>query len=1683
MGLIARIPRLTRPQAAAAVAVVLVVVLAGIMLQRNPDGSAATSPGASGSPAAGSPASSVGSDWAGLTLSPLGAAASLEPTKPDPAGVAANTSFRLTSLTGESAVSLASRLDVSPPLDLAIAQGAAGAAVLSPKAGMQPNELYRFTLRAPDGSIAGSWAFRVRGPVDWLATIPGDAEQGVPVRTGIEITFNQEGVADMAGHFSISPSVGGRFERHGLTQVFVPDLLAPATLYTVTVRAGLARTGTDLGLSSDLVFQFETAGPEVTEPGRHFAREVVEASPAERPIMAVVVPSFDGSTAVPGDVDVTVYRLASLDTAARTLADFLAQPHWAAYTSPAMATDGLPVAATFRAALEPFQGNEVFVLRFPDVLDPGWYVVEMAGSRKVQGFLQVTPVSAWVSVLSDRTVVWINDVITGRALANATVAVDDGPPFARSDGQGLAVADTPAALIPPAALGEPDGVAPVPILRVASPGGAAVLVPFGVSAGEGYRGEWSEKWRPANETYWSLLFTDRSLYRSDDRIEVWGYLRDREDASVPASVELRLVRSGYEGSGDSPGIETAAARPGKAGAFTAALPLAGIPTGSYVVEAVVGKEVVASRWVQVSIIRKPPYQLELSSDHAAVLAGDPVQWTVSATFFDGTPAASVPLRVESGEGEVEEVTTGPDGRAGVRFAARRESASWRWENAYSWGVSVNPTGPEGAEIWASHDVLVFPSAYHLTASGLVADGRLEVSGSLHLVDLAKVERHLADGTWEGDPAGAAVGGAGIQASITELVPVKRLVRTEYDFVEKLSRPVYEYDTERKLVRTLTVTSGAGGQIAFSTEIPDPAHGYEIHLATTDDAGRLGQRTIYAGQAAGQPWWAGRGPVFQLADGELAGETPYRIGGQVTWQIVDGERPFPSGGTDRYLYITAQRGLRSVAVTDSSTFRHTFVAADAPGVYVMGVRFTGSTYAPKAAAWANYDSSERSIKVDITSDRERYRPGELVKLSVRTTDEEGTPVAASVILQAVDEKLYAIGGAYTPDPLGGLYGRVDSGVVRLTSTHQVPTPYGLEGEGGDTTGGGDGVRADFRDTLFFQELATDDTGKATTTVRLSDDLTSWHLAASAVTASLEAGVGELLVPVGLPLFVEATIADSYLVGDRPAIQLRAFGEGLAAGDPVEFTVTSSTLGLAPTTVAGTAFLPVWFELPELSLGARSIDIAAVAPTRADAAGKPLADRLRRTVQVVDSRLTEVRAAYGTIGDPPALPEVSGITAYTFTDAGRGRYLPLLVELAQPRGARLDRAVAQSIARRLLIDEFGVDPSTLPPVEIDLYRYEYGSGEGLALLPYSSPDPWLTARLAIVDPDALGPVGPGVLYRIRDLPSTLRDLEIATVAGLAAVGAPMLADLNEIRVLPGLSPMERIYLALGYAALGDDASALEIERSLLGEYGERLGPWVRLRVGAGLDEMLEATSLLGLVAAGLGDPLANGMADYVATNPGTKTSHALDLAASAARLLARTPASEASFAYTVDGKRHVVGLGTGESFTLELIAVQRTTLSLERITGEVGVAIEARVPVDLAGLRPSVDLALARTGPTDPIPTGRVVTVDLAATFLAGAPENGCYDVVELVPSGLAPLEVMYDYGTYERDITWPSSVLGQEVTFCAANDARTGHAAHLRYMARVVNEGVFTWEPAIMQLAGAPEALAFTPSASAVIGEP
>jgi uncharacterized protein YfaS (alpha-2-macroglobulin family) len=787
-------------------------------------------------------------------------------------------------------------------------------------------------------------------------------------------------------------------------------------------------------------------------------------------------------------------------------------------------------------------------------------------------------------------------------------------------------------------------------------------------------------------------------------------------------------------------------------------------------------------------------------------------------------------------------------------------------------------------------------------------------------------------------------------------------------------------------------------------------------------------------------------------------------------MLNDTAPLPTGGDNRYLFFAARRGLQQVVVQDAPVYNSTFEANDVPNVEFWGVRFSGATYTPVEWSYrARFDSEERRITVSLTSDRKRYAPGDTVNLHVRTTNAAGNPIAASVVLRAVDEKIFAMGDAWEQDPLSDLYAEEDaSGLLWTHGSHPVPFPRPADCGCGDTSGGG-GDRSDFADAILFRKVATDTGGRANLSFKLSDDLTSWHISASATTGVPEAGAGSILIPVGLPFFVDATLAPEYLAGEHPTLRIRAFGSSLGPADRVTYTVSSTTLGMPSTTVSGLAFGYVDVPLPNLSIGDQAVTISGTAKQ----GGTTMSDRLTRRFSVIASRLTGTRTSYAPLTAGLRPDGGAGRTTYVFSDAGRGRYLSLLQSLSWSGGLRVDQAVAAALARDLLVDAFAVPRSSLGEQTFQSGLYQ--GYDGVALLPYSSPDLGLTVRAALLAGDRFDQALLGdSLQRVLVDPASTRERRMLALAGLAGTGRPVLADLRLAIADPNLTVRERLYLGLGAAALGDDAMASSIERDVLGAFGERRGPWLRLQVGESLDDTIEATSLAALLAADLGEPFAPDLEAYVDANPAVDDLHDLQQVAFVTRMLDRTPSTAARFAYVLAGKRRVVDLGPGQSFALALLEAQRQTLSFVPLTGSVSVATTWQVPLDVSTIGRDPELVITRTVlPEGVVPSTSLVEVRLTATF-GSQVVSGCYAVTDLVPSGMAPLAGVQgppDADPANQFVT-PFDIEAQRVSFCVAPN-KSERSVKMRYFARIVGPGKYAWEPAVIQSTAAAESLNLT----------
>jgi hypothetical protein len=245
---------------------------------------------------------------------------------------------------------------------------------------------------------------------------------------------------------------------------------------------------------------------------------------------------------------------------------------------------------------------------------------------------------------------------------------------------------------------------------------------------------------------------------------------------------------------------------------------------------------------------------------------------------------------------------------------------------------------------------------------------------------------------------------------------------------------------------------------------------------------------------------------------------------------------------------------------------------------------------------------------------------------------------------------------------------------------------------------------------------------------------------------------------------------------------------------------------------------------------------------------------------------------------------------------------------------------------------------------------------------------------------------------------------------------------------------------------------------------------------------ATALMALLLAETGDPLAPRFWRYVEANPSKELTTRLPAVGVASAALERVPPVATSFAYELDGKRKVVKLEPGASFRMTLTAAKLRAMSIEPVDGEVGVTTTWRAPLDVGDLASEPGLSIKRQmDPRGTITPGDLVVVDLTVDLPANA-ASGCHPVTEVVPSGLAPIGTLFEVYDPDDEQDPPTHVapyaqIGQHVYFCAEAVPSGGH---LRYVARVVTSGTYTWEPTVVASRTGPDRGATTDSSVVVI---
>jgi hypothetical protein len=189
---------------------------------------------------------------------------------------------------------------------------------------------------------------------------------------------------------------------------------------------------------------------------------------------------------------------------------------------------------------------------------------------------------------------------------------------------------------------------------------------------------------------------------------------------------------------------------------------------------------------------------------------------------------------------------------------------------------------------------------------------------------------------------------------------------------------------------------------------------------------------------------------------------------------------------------------------------------------------------------------------------------------------------------------------------------------------------------------------------------------------------------------------------------------------------------------------------------------------------------------------------------------------------------------------------------------------------------------------------------------------------------------------------------------------------------------------------------------------------------------------------------------------------------ASALPRLPAEPVRFAYRLDGKRQEAELERGGSLAMSLTAKELRELQPEPLAGSVGVASFYLAPFEPEEAVTDPDISISRRFELAAEP-GNVYHDDSLVRIVIDwtlGPQalDGCYQVTDILPSGLKPITRLAAWRTdgsaeIGQNGVVPYQVEGQRVSFCAGKGATQ---LPIVYYARVIGKGEYTAEAATIQ---------------------
>lgn len=1014
------------------------------------------------------------------------------------------------------------------------------------------------------------YAFQTIEPF-WIRSIyPAPNSMDVPVNAGIELSFSRPVTSEIESYISIEPEIDAKFTVKDNKLIIVPkEDMIEMTDYTVTISDDYQVEGETLEGKS---FSFKTTknwdvaywviGPKVKR---------LDDKGLQALFYHGKIQSDTGKA--------TVYRISKnqeailLKTSEKEIINAIIDTQegdysWESELKVDQTTD--------------YNGQLVLSENLPKGL---YYLVPDFGESNSGIFVQVTSYYSYITSDPNHLLVWLQ----GDLSVDGNVSVN-GTALGSLGSDGCELFDI--------ALQQDKET----IIRVDLSNEALF---FPVMQNLDYVDPW--------EKYFSFLTTDRQIYLPTDTIHINGYVQNRIGKRDYNEVTVNLTY-------DDKIIASQIAKVSEIGTYVAELDIQEFRNDWLTVEVVVNEEVIQRNSVNVFEFEKPKYVLTSSFNRAWIKQGESIEWNGNLSYYSGAPVVDASVQIESygwsnvlvsrykGKSDSTSIQlNSEDGNFLQTFYVSSTEPVWRPQ----W-VNLNSRSDESDNyyLYANSSTYLFPSDRMIEAS-FRSTGRDSgiLSADCHVIDPYLIKQDITD---PNEFRSVAVEGMPLQITITEEYFEPVLVRQEYNEIYKETYDIYKYVRHVDTILSVDEQTDSEGHFDLAIGNIVEGHYYRVNISGEDSQGyKISEEIAYGSNLYYDE--SQTEPVYRL-NNLIDSDQQVDYGQELTLTLTKDGQSIGETDKDKMLIIEKHDGIKGYKILDATEYTLTFDDSYLPNASVKAVYYTGkylkTTWEMEYQMYL--DRTSRELNLDVSYDKETYRPGETVHYSVQVTDKEGNKKQADVNLSVVDESIFALWEGYK-NPIEEMYHYNYSNhiLTEYVFANNNENFWGGAESGGE--GGTDGLRSEFKNTAYFETSTTDASGYLTGSFVLPDNMTKWRTTVTAFSKDVQGTGKKTWIQSNLPLFADVTMEEHFLVNDEIQILGKAAGDYTYRDEMIQLDMIlmdQDNKELLRTTQEVVFGQETPFVIGKLKAGTYQVEISV---QKGD-----VSDRMLRTFQVVESK---------------------------------------------------------------------------------------------------------------------------------------------------------------------------------------------------------------------------------------------------------------------------------------------------------------------------------------------------------------------------------------------------------------------------------------------------------------------------------